>query len=285
MRRLIVRDLRESPPPGIAVFHVLERPPFRVGKEEIHLKAGVQDDLSRAFLPARDFGCMRFWIDVEHELGANLRDLLTPDERGFLRAYAEQAKTAAALVIEARRVALGMRQDELASEIDVSLDRVAGIETGTITINPTLLNCIEVSFAIRESAKGFTPHETSSWLARQISEARGPRNGSHVNEATPVRSSPVSVKSAPTRLSDLPMLVEPPESEDHVPSDTSGGTALREERKTRRMSLVNFAATARMQPTHLSRLERGYLNMTPEVQERIKLTHAYLDARRPRVLS
>jgi hypothetical protein len=285
MTRLIVSDEADSTPRGITRFYVLELPPRRVGDADIQLRTGVQEDLSEAFLPAKDFACMRFWIDVAHELGTNLRAHLASDGRDLLYEYAQRAKVAAASVVEARRDALGIDHDGFAQRIDVPIERVFEIENASLTITAPLLDRIEVTFAGRERSMGFTPHEMSPRLGRLLSVIPSPRVELRRNGATHVRSVPDRVQSAPQLSTELPMLVEPPEGENLNPPDWEGGAKLRAQRKTRRVSLAKFAAIARMNPTHVSRLERGDLKMTPEVQQRFKLTLAYLDAPGSRALA
>jgi transcriptional regulator with XRE-family HTH domain len=285
MLQLVVTDQGDSLPRGPTLFYVLELPPLPVGNVEIKLNTSTGPTLTEVFRPAMDFACMRFWIDVDHELGSDLHSHLSRADQDLMREHAKWARRAAASVIEARRSALKISQDQFARLIGTSVDTVIGIEVGEIAVNAALLDQIEVTFARRERAAGFTPHEMSPRLARLLAEAPSPGEEPRTNGAAPPGAVSVHVQSAPQPRTELPMLAEPPESENSNGQYWEGGAKLRDQRKRRGLSLVKFAQMARMKPSHLSRLERGDLKPTPEVDARIKLTINTVDAGGKQVLS
>jgi len=282
MRRLLATDI--SLVPGrVVVYHVLERPPLPVGKADIRLSTGKLDGSSEAFLAAKDFQCMRFWIDVDNELGRELHRLFTPQDFAHIEDLTARAKMATASVLRARREALKILRDQFAAEIEIPVDRLFGIENGRITITAPLLDQIEVVFARREMAMGYTPNEMSARLARELSASALPGDRTRTNGTAHARVQ--ATVQTTVRPQDLPMLPEPPVSENQMPRDNEAGAELHALRKARGISRRSFAQMARMQPNHVARLESGDLEMTPEVEQRYKLTNLALDRAPNRVLS
>jgi len=149
--QLLVRDFVTCPPKSrIWQFTVLEHYEVRRADLLIELRAGLLLGSKNAFSSAGDADHMRFWIDVDNELGADVCPRMDPGARGLLDRLSLRAKEAYAAAMRARREALNLDQPEFAKLAGLPVEKVAQIENGDIALNLALLNQIETTFVTRE---------------------------------------------------------------------------------------------------------------------------------------
>jgi len=285
MRRLVVSDNNRPDRWARGRFAVLDPLGFCTedGSLRIRLFERGQPGSRKMFSRALGADHVRFWLDMERDLGEKLVGILKSDEQSRLNRLRERARRAIPIWLSGRRETLQMGQHELADIAQLTVAEIARIESENGIVIPETLNLIEVAFNKRademrllELDDPSEPDEpafvVSEDVMRKALHAAGIPLGRFRSEQ--VRLGEMPVRAATSNGHEMPPLRE-----------ITSADEVRELRNSLGVSQVTLAKEARMSPSVVCMVETGKREITPDIRQRISIALENIAASQNRTLA
>jgi len=270
LRRLVARDFTRSrlgnPPRRVAV---IDNSAFHVDDLTVQIRAGATVSFPQELFHPRTAHLIRFWIDVQHELGDELAGLFkTGEEHNRLRALSDRAAMAAAASVRERRLALRMSPVRFAHHLDIPPEDVAGIEKGEITTTSSLLDQIEAAFVKEREYLGLGDFVLAETEVSNNARVQGAR----LRRVTIEKSRSTAQQGQRRR-----------KAQRDQPA-TTPGERVRKRRRKARINQVTLAKQVGISVDDLSDLERDRVVIDSGMQRQLNAAISHIEATRPSIL-
>jgi transcriptional regulator with XRE-family HTH domain len=270
LHRLVVYGVEESSedelPRRIAV---LEPTAFRHKNMTVRLQARPKRGSKDAFSRAEEVSWIQFWIDLDAGLGADLRRFLSRAAQAHLGKLSADAAGAFASSIGARRKALNMNLGDLSDMTSIPAEELAQIEDGEAKATWSTLGKIQTAFD--EKVRSLLDVELggTSEVADELLGSYGVHDPGDVTSATSGGPSDLRPTRAPVVAATYGGVLPPFAEEFSQLPETLTGPVIRKIRKDSGLTLTGLSELCDLDPSHISRVERGG-RLTQETARRLK---------------